>query len=82
MGKRIKLSVGADPIKINEVTLLFVVLLSLVEFEKLTESESQDNYVVIEHYECAICSSTTPSTAERPMGMVSLMQSTCGMCCC
>lgn len=51
-----------------------------VEFGKLTESESQDNYVVIEHYECAICLSTTPSTAERPMGMVSLMQSTCGMC--
>jgi len=53
------------------------------EFEKLTEDDpAESNYVVIEHYECSICSSTTPSTIERPMGMVSLMQSTCGQILC
>lgn len=53
---------------------------SLADFEKLTDpdtSEASETYVVIEQYECSICSSTTPSTYERPMGMISLMQSTC-----
>ncbi|XP_067935363.1 E3 ubiquitin-protein ligase UBR3-like [Watersipora subatra] len=54
--------------------------MSKEDFEKLTEAElPEDNYIVIEHYECSICSSTTPSTMERPMGMVSLLQSTCVM---
>lgn len=62
------------------VTVLCFILYVILEFEKMTETaaKEEEEYVVIEHYECAICSSTTASTAERPMGMVSLIQSTCG----
>ncbi|KAI1295762.1 E3 ubiquitin-protein ligase UBR3 [Halotydeus destructor] len=47
-----------------------------MEEEPKAETEEESSFVKMPEYECVICNQTCPSTVDRLMGMVTLLQST------
>ena len=46
-----------------------------------TSGNSEEHSIKMEEavYDCVICNQSTPSTQDKPMGLVTLLQSTSGM---
>ena len=57
-------------------------LLNLCPFltEDTKETAAAESIVEEQTYDCVICNQTAPSTSERPFGLVTLFQSTSGVC--